>query len=59
MTGRLRVRLAMVGAGSAELVGAPLHRSGIKAVIIEECRAEHVLSRIRAGLLEQGTAEFA
>jgi p-hydroxybenzoate 3-monooxygenase len=49
----------IVGAGPAGLLlGALLGRAGIDNVIIERSSAEHVLSRIRAGVLEQGTVDL-
>jgi p-hydroxybenzoate 3-monooxygenase len=56
---RSRTQVAIVGAGPAGLLlGALLHRAGIHAVIIEQRSADYVLSRIRAGVLEQGTVEL-
>ncbi len=55
----LRTQVAIVGAGPAGLLlGALLHRAGIATVLIEQRTAEHVLSRIRAGVLERGTVEL-
>lgn len=52
----MRTQVAIVGAGpSGLLLGQLLHRSGIDNVILERRSREHVLSRIRAGVLEQGT----
>jgi p-hydroxybenzoate 3-monooxygenase len=46
--------VAIVGAGpSGLLLGQLLARAGIDAVILERQTAEHVLGRIRAGVLEQ------
>jgi p-hydroxybenzoate 3-monooxygenase len=51
-----RTQVAIIGAGPAGLLlGQLLHRAGIDTVIIERRRREHILSRIRAGVLEQGT----
>ena len=50
----MRTQVAIVGAGPAGLLlGALLHRAGIDNVVVERHSAEHVLSRIRAGVLEQ------
>jgi p-hydroxybenzoate 3-monooxygenase len=50
----MRTQVAIIGAGpSGLLLGQLLHRAGIDNVIIERQSAEHVLSRIRAGVLEQ------
>jgi len=55
----MRIRVGIVGAGPAGLLlGALLARAGIDTVIIERTTAEHVLSRIRAGVLEQGTVRL-
>ncbi|MCM2973555.1 4-hydroxybenzoate 3-monooxygenase [Larsenimonas suaedae] len=52
----MRTSVAIIGAGpSGLLLGQLLYRHGIDAVIIEHRSAEHVLSRIRAGVLESGT----
>ncbi len=49
-----RVQVAIIGGGPAgHLLGQLLYKAGIDAVIIERQSAEHVLSRIRAGVLEQ------
>jgi len=54
----LRTQVAIIGAGpSGLLLGQLLHRAGIDAVIIERQSAERVLSRIRAGILEQTTVD--
>ncbi|MGL4573620.1 MAG: 4-hydroxybenzoate 3-monooxygenase [Burkholderiaceae bacterium] len=51
-----RTQVAIVGAGPAGLLlGALLAKSGIDAVIVEQRSADYVLSRIRAGVLEQVT----
>jgi p-hydroxybenzoate 3-monooxygenase len=56
---KTRTQVAIVGAGpSGLLLGQLLHRAGIDAVIIERQSPEYVLSRIRAGVLEQGTVEL-
>ena len=55
----MRVQVAIVGAGpSGLLLGALLHRAGIDAVIVEQRSADYVLSRIRAGVLEQTTVDL-
>jgi len=49
-----RVQVAIVGAGpSGLLLGQLLARAGVDAVILERQTGEHVLGRIRAGVLEQ------
>jgi p-hydroxybenzoate 3-monooxygenase len=54
-----RTQVAIVGAGPAGLLlGALLHKAGIDAVIVEQRSADYVLGRIRAGVLEQVTADL-
>ena len=51
----MRVQVAIVGAGPAGLMlGQLLHRAGIDTLILERRSQAHVLSRIRAGILEEG-----
>ncbi len=55
----MRTQVAIIGAGPAGLLlGRLLERRGIDTVIIEHRSRGHVLSRIRAGVLEQGTADL-
>ncbi len=55
----MKTQVAIIGAGPAGLLlGQLLHRAGIEAVIVEQRSAEYVQARIRAGLLEQGTADL-
>src|SRR5690606_20531758 len=52
-----KTQVAIIGAGpSGLLLGQLLHTAGIDNVVVELRSAEHVLSRIRAGGLEEGTA---
>jgi len=54
-----RTQVVIVGAGPAGLLlGQLLARGGVEAVILEQRTPEHVLGRIRAGVLEQGTVEL-
>jgi p-hydroxybenzoate 3-monooxygenase len=54
----VRVQVAIIGAGPAGLLlGQLLHKAGIDAVILEQRTPDYVLSRIRAGVLEQGTCD--
>jgi p-hydroxybenzoate 3-monooxygenase len=49
-----RTQVAIVGAGPAGLLlGQLLHQAGIAAILIERQTGDHVLGRIRAGILEQ------
>ena len=53
------VSVAIIGAGPAGLLlGQLLHREGIETVILEQRSPDYVLSRIRAGVLEQGTVDL-
>jgi p-hydroxybenzoate 3-monooxygenase len=55
----MRTQVAIIGAGPAGLLlGQLLQKAGIDNVILERQTAEHVLSRIRAGLIEQGTVDL-
>ena len=51
----MRTQVAIIGGGpSGLLLSQLLHRRGIDSVVIERRTKAHVLSRIRAGVLEQG-----
>ena len=55
----MRTEVAIIGAGPAGLLlGALLTRSGIDNVILERSSAAHVMGRVRAGVLEQGTVHL-
>lgn len=55
----MRTQVAIIGAGpSGLLLGQLLHRAGIDAVILERQSPNYVLGRIRAGVLEQVTADL-
>jgi p-hydroxybenzoate 3-monooxygenase len=55
----MRTQVAIIGAGPAGLLlGALLHKAGIDNIIIERQSGAYVLSRIRAGILEQGTVNM-
>ena len=50
----MRTQVAIIGAGpSGLLLGQLLHKAGIEAIILERQTGDYVLSRIRAGILEQ------
>ncbi|MCR4269316.1 4-hydroxybenzoate 3-monooxygenase [Nitratireductor sp. ZSWI3] len=53
----MRTQVAIIGSGPAGLLlGQLLTNAGIDNVILERSSKAHVLSRIRAGVLEEGTA---
>ena len=59
MSKRTRTQVAIVGAGpSGLLLGQLLARAGIDAVVLERQTGEHVLGRIRAGVLERVTVDL-
>ncbi len=50
----MRTQVAIIGAGpSGLLLGQLLHKAGIDAVILERQTGDYVVTRIRAGVLEQ------
>lgn len=52
----MRTQVAIIGSGPAGLLlGQLLFKAGIDAVILERRSRDYVLSRIRAGVLEDGT----
>jgi p-hydroxybenzoate 3-monooxygenase len=56
---RVRTQVAIVGAGPAGLMlGHLLHLRGIDSIIVESRSREHVIDRVRAGVLEQGTVDL-
>ena len=55
----MKTQVAIIGSGpSGLLLGQLLHRAGIDNVIVERQTPDYVLSRIRAGVLEQGTVDL-
>jgi p-hydroxybenzoate 3-monooxygenase len=55
----MRTQVGIVGAGPAGLMLSHLlHLNGISSVVIEAATRKHVEERIRAGVLEQGTADL-
>ena len=59
MNAALRTQVAIIGAGPAGLMLAHLlSRAGIESVIVESRSRAYVESRVRAGVLEHGTAEL-
>jgi p-hydroxybenzoate 3-monooxygenase len=54
MTTRSRTQVVIVGGGpSGLLLGQLLHKAAIEAIVLERQTGDYVLSRIRAGVLEQ------
>jgi len=55
----MRTQVGIVGAGPAGLVLSHLlHLQGIDSVVIETRSRQYVEERVRAGVLEQGTADL-
>jgi p-hydroxybenzoate 3-monooxygenase len=55
----MKTQVAIIGSGpSGLLLGQLLHRAGIDNVIVERQTPDYILSRIRAGVLEQGTIDL-
>jgi p-hydroxybenzoate 3-monooxygenase len=55
----LRTQVAIIGSGpSGLLLGRLLAGIGVETVILDRASREHVLGRIRAGVLEQGTVDL-
>lgn len=54
-----RTQVVIVGAGpSGLLLGCLLDRAGIDNIIVERQTKDHVLARIRAGILEQTSVDL-
>lgn len=55
----VRTQVGIIGAGPAGLMLSHLlHRAGIESVVLESRSREYVERRVRAGVLEQGTADL-
>jgi len=55
----MKTQVAIIGGGPAGMLLAEmLHSKGIDSVIVEAKSRDYVLSRIRAGVLEQGTVDI-
>ena len=54
----MKTQVAILGGGPAGLLLSELlHRQGVESVVLEKHSRRHVLSRIRAGVLEQTTVD--
>jgi p-hydroxybenzoate 3-monooxygenase len=59
MMATIKAKVAIIGAGpSGLLLGQLLTNQGISNIIVERVSADYVLSRIRAGILEQGFVDL-
>ncbi|RWX67782.1 4-hydroxybenzoate 3-monooxygenase [Mesorhizobium sp. M4B.F.Ca.ET.089.01.1.1] len=55
----MRTQVVIIGSGpSGLLLGQLLATIGVETVILERSSREHVLGRVRAGVLEQGTVDL-
>ena len=55
----MRTQIGIIGAGPAGLfLSHLLHLQGIDSIVIESHSREHIESRVRAGVLEQGTVDL-
>ncbi|MBW8640259.1 4-hydroxybenzoate 3-monooxygenase [Hoeflea sp. WL0058] len=55
----MRTQVCIIGGGpSGMLLGQLLHKAGIDTIVLERTTKEHVLSRIRAGVLERGFVDL-
>jgi p-hydroxybenzoate 3-monooxygenase len=57
--GKIRTQVGIIGAGPAGLtLSHLLHLQGIESVVLERQTREYVETRVRAGVLEQGTVQI-
>ena len=55
----MKTQVAIIGGGPAGLLLSEiLHRQGVSSVVLEQRSRDYVLSRIRAGILEQTTVDL-
>lgn len=56
---KIRTQVGIIGAGPAGLMLAHLlHLQGVESIVLERQSREYVETRVRAGVLEQGTVEM-
>lgn len=56
----MRVQVVIIGSGpSGLLLGKLLGKAGIDTVLLDRSSRAHILSRVRAGVLEEGTVRLA
>ena len=56
----MRVQVVIIGSGpSGLLLGQLLGKAGIDTVLLDRSSRAHILSRVRAGVLEEGTVRLA
>lgn len=55
----MKTQVAIVGAGPAGLLlGHSLRAAGVECIVVERVSADHILGRIRAGVLERTTTDL-
>ena len=55
----MRVQVAIIGSGpSGLLLGRLLENAGIETVVLDRASRAHILGRVRAGVLEEGTVRL-
>lgn len=55
----MRTQVAIIGSGpSGLLLGQLLTRAGIDNLILDRASKEHILGRVRAGVLEEGSVQL-
>ncbi|MFK7876585.1 MAG: 4-hydroxybenzoate 3-monooxygenase [Paracoccaceae bacterium] len=55
----MKIQIAIIGGGpSGLLLSQLLNKSGVATIVLERSSREHVVSRIRAGVLESGTVHM-
>ena len=55
----MQTQVAIIGGGpSGLLLSHLLNRAGVETIVLERASRDHVLSRVRAGILEHGTVDL-